>query len=427
MTLELKTREDKIKFSLDIILKHFEEPYFPRTIQTALHDGKQIKVNSIDEILIHFEKAKWMDCRISIFGEREINELKPNAIFIDLDKKEDLGLVKARIFRLIEGTPLVIFTGRGYALVLPTNIKPMKNLKHGNLDGEFIAKEFLRFSKDYLTNNRADKANYPSLKSCLLRVPYTINSKNNVDVSFLESWDGLRVSINDLPFTAHLDKIIEDNKKTSDTFIINSKSYSWIENVLSGPQIYKSNRILGLIIARYLMNVKKVSKSDATEIIKKWDNRYDNSQISYELNYALKHGKAPVGFNNFLKNNPDFVKEFEKIPNITKVNPETKKLPDIIIRDVNGQTFLDKPTVFSFEEIGYSKTKDLNHFLLSCYDCNPRGAGCFEVHEKSHKLHEKRCMNIRYLTRAEEITERFEAQYVRPLTAKEERQIEEWK
>ena len=38
-------------------------------------------------------------------------------------------------------------------------------------------KPFLQFAERHLSLNRADPSNNPRLKSCLLRVPYTFNSK----------------------------------------------------------------------------------------------------------------------------------------------------------------------------------------------------------------------------------------------------------
>ena len=427
MTLELKTQKDKVRFAIEQLLTNFEKPHFPRSIQSKTNNGTQRKVHSIDEILDYFEESDWLDCRISVFSEHEINEVLPNGIFIDLDKIDELQLVKARIYRLVKGVPLVIFTGRGLGLFLPIEINSMKHLVHENMDGEEISRIFLRFMKDYLTSDRADPASHPSLKNSLLRVPYTINSKNNKQVEFQESWNGQRVSINNIPFKQHLDKIIQKNNKViSLQCTINPESFSWIENVLSGSPIYKSNRILGLIITRYLVNVKKVSKSDAVEIIKKWDSRYDTSQINSELTYALKHGKVPVGFNRFTENNPDFASEFKKIPNLFKHNENIESIEKIEITNYDSKTnkFLET-NVTTCDEIGFSKTKDLYHFLLQCYDCNPRGAGAYEIHEQTYKFHENRCTEIRYLTREEEIKERVEACYARPLTERESKLLRE--
>ena len=41
------------------------------------------------------------------------------------------------------------------------------------------SQKFLRFAKDYFSNGKADKNNNPGFKSCLIRIPNSINSKSN--------------------------------------------------------------------------------------------------------------------------------------------------------------------------------------------------------------------------------------------------------
>ena len=57
--------------------------------------------------------------------------------------RDELQVVKARIYPLVKGVPLVIFTGRGLGLFLPIEINSMKHLVHENMDGEEISKIFL--------------------------------------------------------------------------------------------------------------------------------------------------------------------------------------------------------------------------------------------------------------------------------------------
>ncbi|HEU4469176.1 MAG TPA: hypothetical protein VFR61_09110 [Nitrososphaeraceae archaeon] len=40
-----------------------------------------------------------------------------------------------------------------------------------------VSKKFLRFAANYLSNGNSDPNNNPSLKSCLLRIPGSVNSK----------------------------------------------------------------------------------------------------------------------------------------------------------------------------------------------------------------------------------------------------------
>ena len=56
-----------IEYGLDIILSHFEPPYFPRRISTYLTAGRQIIVNNRDEALARFIQSNLLDCRISAY------------------------------------------------------------------------------------------------------------------------------------------------------------------------------------------------------------------------------------------------------------------------------------------------------------------------------------------------------------------------
>jgi hypothetical protein len=55
---------------------------------------------------------------------------------------------------------------------------------------KYNQKETLRFSKRFLSFVKADKNNNPSLKSCLLRIPGSINSKYNTEVKIIQKWNG---------------------------------------------------------------------------------------------------------------------------------------------------------------------------------------------------------------------------------------------
>ena len=53
-------------------------------------------------------------------------------------------------------------------------------------------KEFLRFAEKYLTGYKSDPAHNPSFKSCMIRIPWSINSKNGgKQVEIVQRWDGV--------------------------------------------------------------------------------------------------------------------------------------------------------------------------------------------------------------------------------------------
>ena len=79
----------------------------------------------------------------------------------------------------MNGYPTVLWSGLGYHIIQPIQAIDFKNQFNETLSfiyKEFgkdfdLFKEFLRFSKDFLSNGKADKQSNPSRDSCLLRIP----------------------------------------------------------------------------------------------------------------------------------------------------------------------------------------------------------------------------------------------------------------
>ena len=112
------------------------------------------------------------------------------------------------------------------------------------------------------------------------------------------------------------------------------------------------------------MNVKKLSIENSIKIVKKWCDKIDDNTIRYQLNYALKIGKLPPSLSTFKQNNPDISQELDNIPNLTKLNPEIKKITELsLIFQSEQSRFID-----------YQNTKDevykLIDDLTGCYVCN---------------------------------------------------------
>lgn len=116
-----KKRNELIEQSLDFILGHFEEPFFPRTISTHTTEGGQILLFNKDEALARFEQANYLDCRINPYpdytGFHGVNRQAPNFVLIDLDRaifktERQFQLAVTRtmenIKRLLDGIPTII-------------------------------------------------------------------------------------------------------------------------------------------------------------------------------------------------------------------------------------------------------------------------------------------------------------------------------
>ena len=54
----------------------------------------------------------------------------------------------------------------------------------------------MQFAEDFLTNKKGDPQHRPSINSCLVRIPGTINSKCGQTVRIIQRWDGQKPAIN---------------------------------------------------------------------------------------------------------------------------------------------------------------------------------------------------------------------------------------
>ncbi len=169
-----RIKYERTEIGLDYLLNLFDKP-FPRTISTLQTENKQVQVYSRSEALHYFEKSNYIDCRISAFGLDEINQERPNLIFVDLDDKSALHEVLALFHKEINGIPLVIGTGNGYAIIQPIKILSFLNRTFKNKKIFNLPSKFLQFAERYLTNSKCDSGHHPSLKSCMIRVPYSYN------------------------------------------------------------------------------------------------------------------------------------------------------------------------------------------------------------------------------------------------------------
>ena len=99
-----------------------------------------------------------------------------------------------KIFNAIGGKPTVLFTGSGYHVYQPIlSVCLEKYVDFSNY--EEPSKQFLKFAEKYLSNKLSDANHNPSFKSCMVRVPGSINSKNGQEVTIIQEWDGKRPDI----------------------------------------------------------------------------------------------------------------------------------------------------------------------------------------------------------------------------------------
>ena len=204
------------KSDVGFILGHFEAPIFPRTISTYATGGKQIEVYNIDEMFSRFEKSKFLDCRINAFpaftNYHAINRQSPNFVMCDLDLMkfrteklllETLNQTSENIAMDIKGIPTILFTGNGYHIYQPIQL-PILEEESIFARFENPSTEFIRYAAQKWTNGRNDPSNHPSVNSCLLRLPGSINSKNNKIVELIQLWDNNRPKANCMLFDFYI-------------------------------------------------------------------------------------------------------------------------------------------------------------------------------------------------------------------------------
>ncbi len=278
--------ENKVRSGLAFILGHFSEPLIPRMVSTADTQNRQKPIKNIEEAMSRFKAgSSWLDSRIAAFG---IGQTNPDLIFIDLDDK-DFSSPKAckmaltntlkRIKeRLNGGHPTVYQSGRGRHILQPIDC-PI------NLDNvkEFAAlvdnpnDKFLQFSGRYLSNGKCDKSNNPGIRSCMIRIPNSVNLKNGAEVQVLQEWDGYRPDYRLLigNFYAYL---VGKEKKNHDSryrLIESGLDYGaveWIEKLLLQTRIDDHRKyVRDLILVPYLVLRRgMIDEAQIENIVMQW-------------------------------------------------------------------------------------------------------------------------------------------------------------
>jgi len=355
------TRKQKIREGINIILTLFalvkQQRIFPRTIMTGAV-RYQVIVNSVEEIMKRFEEAGYQDCRINAYPaflnkaeEKDyenginLNLFSPNILFIDLDEKDfysktELNKAIKKIIKHIsivlqDSNPLLLlWSGRGYHIVIPFEVTDaLEHFEEFESLSNKPSQDLLKFAKSFLSLDNADNANNPGFHSCLLRVPYSLNSKcvnEGVDpeVKIIQEFDASKplskvdnLLVEFLTFLSDrkLKEFLEKEKQTKlrNKFLNRKTDKSnlipYVEKLLTVPiQDYRKNAI-NLILAPYFVNILYLSDEESFHRIKQWVlkcnnvkllkpsiNEFDNI-IRYALKRAKETGVKPLNFKNTLQ------------------------------------------------------------------------------------------------------------------------------
>jgi hypothetical protein len=314
----------QIEEGLDFILTHFEVPRWPRRISTKLTKGRQILAHNKQEAFARFRQANYGDCRINAYPAvcseyKGPNRQAPNFIFVDTDrsnfKTENAycTAVSKTIKNFKDKLPnvqsTVLDTGNGchfyQPIFAPFVLESIAELTKLHPEP---SKAFLKFAEQFLSNGKADHSHNPTFKSCMLRIPGSINSKCDEQVNIIQKWNGHSPAINYLlrDFRRYLiqQKIngkLEELKiqrrhftgrsNAATIHYGNSHTISWIESLLQTPLSDHRKYCTWRILSPYLLNVKKLSKEEAYSIMIDWLDKCDKIQrLNFNTKAKIKEG-----------------------------------------------------------------------------------------------------------------------------------------
>jgi Primase X len=221
----------------------------------------------------------------------------------DFASKDKLDRAMNRILKKIEitmhGHPTVIWTDNGYHIYQPMDgfILEETDLfaKFIDLNGKDLTSKFMQFAEDFLTNKKGDPQHNPSINSCLVRIPGTINSKCGLGVKIIQRWDGQRPAINYLLRDFRRWLIDEKHEQYRHTKrarpqTTNSTTIRWIEELLQTPIDDYRKFVVWRILAPYLINIRKYSDDEAFNTIRDWlDKCRKERQLDFNPNYMIRY------------------------------------------------------------------------------------------------------------------------------------------
>jgi hypothetical protein len=330
-----------IKENLDFILSHLDNPLFPRTIMTRAL-GYQKEVSNAEEALAYFKASNYEDCRINAYPAftdyQGINFIAPSFIIIDLDLKDfesqqmlDKTLRKTlnKINKVFHGShPTVLWTGGGYHIYLPIRGLVLEEIdRFACFKGprkKDLTSRFMQFAENCFTNKKSDPQHRPSIKSCLIRIPGTVNSKYNQEVRIVQTWDGKRSPIQyllrDYRTWLVAEKINDKQKEKRSWKSRGIKNFSynradtiqWIEKLLQTPIADHRKYVLWRIIIPYLFNIRKLADSEVASIVQAWlDGCATVRPLDFNSRYVIiqyirnrkKNRYLPIGFSKLSSDN----------------------------------------------------------------------------------------------------------------------------
>jgi hypothetical protein len=155
------------------------------------------------------------------------------------------------------------------------------------IDGD-VNKQFLQFAERYLTGNKSDTGHHPAMKSCMLRVPGSLNSKCkeagiDAEVKIIQKWDGYRPDYKLLIGSFYVDLVGKKQAQRlqqQNTSLSIPSGYSsgidygpiaWIDKLLQTPIDDFRKRSRDLILVPYIVVRRGMTDVDQIHnIVMQW-------------------------------------------------------------------------------------------------------------------------------------------------------------
>lgn len=208
-----------------------------------------------------------------------------------------------------------MWTGNGYHIYQPTNGFILEEEKRfaGFADsaGKDLTSRFMQFAEDFLTNKKGDPQHNPTVNSCLVRIPGSINSKCGQIVEIIQRWDDQRPAINYLlrEFRRWLidEKIGQRNQLNSriahckGQTINSSSTIWWIEKLLLTPIDDYRKFAIWRILVPYLVNIRRLAGDETNETISKWLDKCNSlRRLDFNPNYMIRRNISAVKKDGYL-------------------------------------------------------------------------------------------------------------------------------
>jgi hypothetical protein len=291
--------------------------------------GYQVEIFNKEEILEHFKDSDYEDCRINAYPSfteyHGINRTPISFLMVDLDLKDfadKIVIGKAVLERIlnstlknikgsIEGNPTVLWTGNGYHVYQAVSGFILEEYETFYEFTKYVDKDltsmFIQFAEERFTDYAADRLHNPTVKSCLVRIPGSLNSKclakgEDAEVKIIQKWDNTRPSIQPLLIlfkTWLTQKRIDEELKKQDKFQMTvsknqerTNTIKWIEKgILEHPLPDHRKYIIWRILSPYLLNVRKLPKEEAYSMMKEWLDKCNKlEKLNFNPKIKIKDG-----------------------------------------------------------------------------------------------------------------------------------------